>query len=140
MLFRSQRMRELGSTVRRVREFVGLSQGCLAKIAGVSQGAVSRLETGRGVATPFLVVVKIHAALDRALAGVEPATVSDDLRHRFEPQRFWSSGEGATEQGSGGGASTDHELEELVVRYHHLSPKTRATFLAIIRAALGALE
>jgi transcriptional regulator with XRE-family HTH domain len=33
--------------VLRVREFLGLSQ-TLARLAGVSQGAVSRLENGRG--------------------------------------------------------------------------------------------
>ena len=133
-------MRDLGSTVRRIREFVGLSQERLAKMAAVSQGAVSRLEAGRGLATPFLVVAKIHDVLDRALANVEPETVSGDLRLRFEPDRFWSSGDGATEQGAEATASTDHELEDLVVRYRHLPPTKRATFLAIIRAALGALE
>ena len=137
---RNQRMRDLGSTVRRIREFVGLSQERLARMAGVSQGAVSRLEAGRAVATPFLVVAKIHTALDRALAGVEPAAVSDDLRLRFDPGRFWSSGDGATEQGADDAASHDHALEELVVRYRHLPPTRRATFLAIVRAALGALE
>jgi DNA-binding XRE family transcriptional regulator len=39
-------MRSLGIRVRRVREFLGLSQGQVARAAGVSQGAVSRLEVG----------------------------------------------------------------------------------------------
>jgi len=39
-------MRGLGRQLRRVREFLGLSQDQVARLAGVSQGAVSRLEAG----------------------------------------------------------------------------------------------
>ena len=56
-------MRDLGREVRRQREFLGLSQERLARAAGVSQGAVSRLEAGRGLATPLLVAVKIRLVL-----------------------------------------------------------------------------
>src|SRR4029077_11610448 len=56
-------MRGLGEQVLRARDLLGLSQDQLARIAGVSQGAVSRLEHGRGLATPLLVVSKIAAAL-----------------------------------------------------------------------------
>ncbi len=42
---------------RRVREFLGLSQVQLARLAGISQGGVSRFESGRGLSTPLLVVV-----------------------------------------------------------------------------------
>ena len=48
----------LGKQARRVREFLGLSQEQVARVAGVSQGAVSRFEGGRGLATPLLVVMK----------------------------------------------------------------------------------
>jgi transcriptional regulator with XRE-family HTH domain len=136
----NERMRDLGATVRRVREFVGLSQERLAKLAGVSQGAVSRLEAGRASATPFLVVAKIHGALDRALAGVDPVLVSDDLRLQFEPARFWSGGDGERKPVTEVAASTDRVLETLIVRYRHLPPTTRATFLAIVESVLSALE
>ena len=56
-------MRSLGLQVRRVREFVGLSQEQVARTAGVSQGAVSRLEAGRGLGTPLLVTTVDHALL-----------------------------------------------------------------------------
>src|SRR5262245_49212375 len=56
-------MRAFGRQERRVREFLGLSQDQLARLAGVSQGAVSRLEAGRGLATPLLVVMKINLVL-----------------------------------------------------------------------------
>jgi len=108
-------------------------------MAGVSQGAVSRLEAGRAVATPFLVVANIHGALETALESAEPATVSADLRLLFKPERFLSTGDDATERGAKDLVSTDHALEELVVRYRHLPPKKRATVLAIMRAALGAV-
>src|SRR5438445_10153434 len=73
-------MRGLGRQERRVREFLGLSQEQLARLAGVSQGAVSRLEAGRGLATPMLVVLKINLALRRALRDVDPSLLNDDLR------------------------------------------------------------
>ncbi|TMB05432.1 MAG: helix-turn-helix domain-containing protein [Deltaproteobacteria bacterium] len=69
-------MRELGARIRRVREFVGLSQEQLARLAGVSQGAVSRLEAGRGLATPLLVLMKINVPLLRALRGLDPSILN----------------------------------------------------------------
>ena len=86
-------MRDLGRDARRMREFLGLSQERLAKTAGVSQGAVSRLEAGRATATPFLVVAKIHGALVTALREVDPATVPDDVRHMLDAERFFTPSE-----------------------------------------------
>ena len=54
-------IKSLGRQARRVREFLGLSQEQVARVAGVSQGAVSRFEGGRGLATPLLVVMKVNA-------------------------------------------------------------------------------
>src|SRR5204862_5686298 len=73
-------MRDLGRQLRRVREFLGLSQDQVARLAGVSQGAVSRLEAGRGLATPMMVVLKINLALRQALGDVDPSLLNDDLR------------------------------------------------------------
>src|SRR5438132_9726763 len=73
-------MRDLGCQLRRVREFLGLSQDQVARLAGVSQGAVSRLEAGRGLATPMMVVLKVTLALRHALRDVDPALLNDDLR------------------------------------------------------------
>src|SRR5262249_3441678 len=73
-------MRRLGEQVLRAREFLGLSQDQLARLAGVSQGAVSRLENGRGLATPLLVVTKISAALRVALSQVDPELLSPAAR------------------------------------------------------------
>src|ERR1043165_8224763 len=73
-------IRAFGRQERRVREFLGLSQEQLARLAGVSQGAVSRLEAGRGLATPMLVILKINLALRRALRDVDPSLLNDELR------------------------------------------------------------
>src|SRR5690348_8880078 len=73
-------MRDLGRQLRRVREFLGLSQDQVARLAGVSQGAVSRLEAGRGLATPMLIVLKVHLVLARALGQLDPALIDDQMR------------------------------------------------------------
>src|SRR4030095_7401848 len=73
-------MRDLGLQVLRVREFLGLSQDQLSRLAGVSQGAVSRLENGRGMATPLLMVTKICGALRDALGHMDPTLLSPDAQ------------------------------------------------------------
>lgn len=65
-------MHRLGQTLRKAREATGLSQSGLAAVAGVSQGAISRLETGRGLGTPLLVVLKTARALRDAGRGLDP--------------------------------------------------------------------
>ncbi len=71
---------ELGRQVRRVREFLGLSQDQLARLAGVSQGAVSRFESGRGLQTPFLTILRIHLVLANGLRRLDPELLTDDAR------------------------------------------------------------
>src|SRR5499427_8222226 len=71
---------EFGLHVRRVREFLGLSQEQVARAAGVSQGAVSRFEGGRGLSTPFVGIMKIVLALAYALRQIDPELLTDDLR------------------------------------------------------------
>src|SRR5213593_5115723 len=73
-------MRGLGRQLRRVREFLGLSQDQVARLAGVSQGAVSRLEAGRGLATPMVIVFKVHQVLAKGLGAFDPALLDDQIR------------------------------------------------------------
>jgi transcriptional regulator with XRE-family HTH domain len=73
-------MRRLARQVRHVRQFLGLSQEELARRAGVSQGAVSRFETGRARMTPLLIVVRISVALRRSMAIFDRDVPSDALR------------------------------------------------------------
>lgn len=69
-------MRGMGRYTRRLRALVGLSQEQLARRAGVSQGAVSRLEAGRAVNAPLVVVMKINAAMREALQKLPPRVLS----------------------------------------------------------------
>ena len=77
-------IKSLGRQARRVREFLGLSQEQVARVAGVSQGAVSRFEGGRGLATPLLVVMKVNAALRSAVSAMTPDALSIDGRRLLD--------------------------------------------------------
>jgi hypothetical protein len=55
----------VGRRLRGLRERLGVSQETLAALAGVSQSAVSRLETGRSPGAPFMVVLRLGVALGR---------------------------------------------------------------------------
>jgi len=132
-------MRAFGRQERRVREFLGLSQDQLARLAGVSQGAVSRLEGGRGLATPMLVILKINLAMRRALREVDPALLNDELRHALEIEERISPPVGDV----GFDAlpiTKDPILEHLVLLYRNVPERQRDTFLSVVRAAADALS
>ena len=131
-------MRALGRQGRRIRELLNLSQEELARMAGVSQGAVSRLEAGRGLATPMLVVLKISLALARRLKTVDPKLLADDVRNildleehlypplpgfRAEPPRILK----------------DPDLEALLELYRRTPERQRVTLLSVMRATAEAL-
>jgi transcriptional regulator with XRE-family HTH domain len=132
-------MLAFGRQERRVREFLGFSQEQLARLAGVSQGAVSRLEAGRGLATPMLVVLKINLAMRRALRDVDPALLSDDLRRVLEIEERISPRVG--DVGIGAESVTkDPALEDVVRLYRGVPERQRDTFLSVVRAAAEALS
>jgi len=130
-------MRALGRQERRVREFLGLSQEQLARLAGVSQGAVSRLEAGRGLATPMLVVMKINLALRRSLGDVDPELLNDDLRRmmRMEEQVSPAVGEVRVDAP----VTKDPGLAEIVRHWRKVAERQRDVFLSVVRAAAQAL-
>ena len=130
-------MHDLGRRIRRVREFLGLSQDQVARMAGVSQGAVSRLEAGRGLATPMLVVLKVHAVLARALARLDAGVVDDQLRDTIDLGGFGRLG-AAGETGDVP-ITKDPELEEIVKLYHALTGRQRRTLVAVVRATARSL-
>jgi predicted transcriptional regulator len=79
-------MRDLGIEVRRQRLALGLSQDALAELAGVSQGAISRIETARGLAAPLVAIVRVFVALletarrrDQALLPADVAAILDRI-------------------------------------------------------------
>jgi transcriptional regulator with XRE-family HTH domain len=128
-------MRQVGRQTRLSREFLGLSQDQLARMAGVSQGAVSRLEAGRGLSTPLLVAAKIHVAVVKAVAALDPTILNPDLRQHLENLRqdptfaaFFAETPPA-----------DPELEEIVRLYRRIPDSDRGTFLAVVSAASASL-
>jgi transcriptional regulator with XRE-family HTH domain len=129
-------MRGLGRQLRRVREFLGLSQDQVARLAGVSQGAVSRLEAGRGLATPMLVVIKVHLVLTRALRAFDPAIVDEDVRATLGLENLISPGNGPQEQVP---ITRDADLEVLVQLYRSLPERQRRTLVAVVRATASSL-
>jgi transcriptional regulator with XRE-family HTH domain len=131
-------IRGMGRHVRRLREFLGLSQEQIAKMAGVSQGAVSRLEGGRGLATPLLVVMKINAALRRAVSTIDPDLLSDDARRLLtqDPRATPDMGQGSFEAYP---IMKEPALEELIALYRELPDRHRQKLLAVVRATTAAL-
>jgi len=131
-----QWMREFGQQLRRTREFLGLSQEQVAQQAGVSQGAVSRLETARGLATPLLVVLKIQLALGERLKQLDPSILNPMLRRTFEMASTLSP------RGNGVDFSIteDAGLEELVRLYRGTPERHRQAVISIMRAAVTGLK
>lgn len=132
-------MQGLGRQARRVREFLGLSQEQLARLAGVSQGAVSRLEAGRGLATPLLVVVKLNAAMRKALTTYDPEVLSPEAR------RILVEADLHLPEQPGGSFKTyamakDEGLEDLIRLYRGLPERQREKLLAVVRATAGVLS
>lgn len=126
-----------GSTVRRVRVFLGLTQQQLAQIAGVSQGSISRVERLAAAATPLLTVVRVQTALRTALVGVDPSLLSPDLR-RFIDAHPNTLGAGQLP------AETDPVVQDqvldTVMRIVRRVPSAqRPAFLQIVEAAAAAL-
>src|SRR5215510_10683049 len=125
----------LGKQARRVREFLGLSQEQVARGAGVSQGAVSRFEGGRGLATPLLVVMKVNAALRSAVSSMDREVISEDARNLLLlDERVPGWNESAPPP-----ITKDPELEELVRLYRDLPERQRLRLLSVVRATAAAL-
>ena len=125
----------LGKRARRVREFLGLSQEQVARVAGVSQGAVSRFEGGRGLATPLLVVMKVNAALRSGVSAVDRDILSEEARSLLLPNEQvpgWSAAAPPP-------ITKDPDLEELVRLYRDLPERQRQRLLTVVRATVTAL-
>jgi transcriptional regulator with XRE-family HTH domain len=131
-------MRGLGRQARRIREFLGLSQEQIARRAGVSQGAISRLEGGRGLATPLLVVVKLNVAMRRALSSYDPELLSPEARDILEKTDLY-----IPDNGTNGFVeyplAKDVGVEELVRLYRALPERQREKLLAVVRATASVL-
>jgi transcriptional regulator with XRE-family HTH domain len=133
-------MGDFGGQIRRVREFIGLSQAELARRAGVSQGAVSRFEGGRGLKTPYVVILRINLACADVLRGLDPGTLNDDVRRFMEhldllgpPREPGGPPHGGTDIGRLE-ITAEQELETLVRLYRTLPDERRRAFVAAMKA------
>jgi len=132
-------MLELGQQIRQLRRLVGLSQQELADLANVSQGAVSRLETARGLATPLLIVVKINVALTAALTEFGATVSNAGLRHTSgvpDLLRLPDAALGSDRVS----CSPDPTFDAFVRLFRETSVRHREGLLAIMRAAIAALQ
>ncbi len=130
-------MSGLGRNVRRARELSGLTQQQLAERAGVSQGAVSRLETGRGLATPLLVVLGVAVALQRELRQIAPELLSDEMRALL---RLDAGLEGESTGFRDITFLADEGLGELIRRYRALAEPERRRLVRVVTATADALD
>jgi transcriptional regulator with XRE-family HTH domain len=129
-------LRTLGRQARRCRELLGYSQDQLGRLAGISQGAVSRLEAGRGLATPAVVVLKVYRVLVRGMKLLDPLVLPDDAKQLIEIERWISP------DADGGGVDqprSDDALTEVLRSYRRLSPAKRDAFVAIAKTVLVSL-
>jgi transcriptional regulator with XRE-family HTH domain len=137
-------MRALGRQVRRTREFLGLTQRELAQRAGVSQGAVSRFEGGRAMSASFLTIVRLNVALAQALGTIDPSALSEEARRYLRFIEFLAVPPDAAKTGETPVAerelTTDPGSEAWIGLYRRVSPRIRATLLALALAAAEALE
>jgi transcriptional regulator with XRE-family HTH domain len=132
-------MQDLGRELRRMRELTGLSQDELARRAGVSQGAVSRLEKARGLATPMVVVMRISLAVAAELRKLDGSLLDDEVRAALERQNMLL--QPLAERGAHPlRIAGDPSLEELVTFYRTLPPRQRQSLVAVLRAVVAALK
>jgi transcriptional regulator with XRE-family HTH domain len=131
-------MRDLGVQQRRIRQFLGLSQDELARRAAVSQAAVSRLETGRGLATPLLIVLRIGQALVRELRQLDPAILNSRLRGAVETPDL-VPGVVFGQPPDPDPSEDERGADELVEIYRGLPEAKRPDFLVFLQSAASAL-
>jgi transcriptional regulator with XRE-family HTH domain len=119
----------LGETVCRARKLAGLSQVALADRAGISQGAVSRLENGQGTDTPLRSVMGVLGALADSLRSLPPEAVPDDVLWLIGVPHLapWAPPDTPPTAG-------DPQLKALIERHRAMSPIERDLF---VRAALA---
>jgi transcriptional regulator with XRE-family HTH domain len=138
---------EFGAHVRRVRELLGLSQEQVARAAGVSQGAVSRFEGGRGLSAPFVGIMKINLAIAHALKQLEPDLLTHEVRRFMKHLEVLKlpNDPGSPVHPVGPNfkkiqLSPNPELLAVIDLYYELPESKRQAFIAVMSATISALR
>lgn len=131
----------LGVRVRHLRELVGLSQEQLARQVGVSQGAISRLEMGRGMNTPLLLALRVYAGLTSAMRGIDPLLLTEDARALIAQLEALQlpAGEAAATQPAASSLLVVPEFEQVVRMCSRVPAVRRAAFVKVVQALASAL-
>ena len=132
----AQLIRDLGRWTRRVREFLGYSQDKLAKLADVSQGAVSRVEAGRGKATPLLTFTKINQVFAKALSEIDSSMLTAEAQAMLERARHMAQPVSPVP----GLMLVDPILERMIYTYHTLPQRERQGFVTVLDATATSLS
>jgi transcriptional regulator with XRE-family HTH domain len=128
---------DLGKWTRKVREFLNFSQDKLAKLAGVSQGAVSRVEAGRGKATPLLTFTKINQVFAKALSELDPSMLSDEAKAMLERARYMAKP--VPEQHQPAPLTLDPAITWFISTYNTLPERGKQGLMSVVRATASSL-
>jgi transcriptional regulator with XRE-family HTH domain len=128
---------DLGKWTRKVREFLNFSQDKLAKLAGVSQGAVSRVEAGRGKATPLLTFTKINQVFAKALSELDPSMLSDEARAMLDRARYMA--QPVPEQRQPSPLTVDPAITWFISTYNTLPERGKQGLMSVVRATASSL-
>jgi transcriptional regulator with XRE-family HTH domain len=129
---------DLGKWTRKVREFLNFSQDKLAKLAGVSQGAVSRVEAGRGKATPLLTFTKINQVFAKALSELDPSMLSEEAKAMLERARYMAKP--VPEQRAQPSPLTlDPAITWFISTYNTLPERGKQGLMSVVRATASSL-
>src|SRR5262245_37804142 len=128
-------MQAFGQQVRRTRDLVRLSQEQVARLAGVSQGAVSRLEAAQGLATPFLVVIKVQQVLALYLRRLDPSLLNPELRRAIDLGEWLAAPFGHDLR-----VGDDPQLADLTRLFHDTPVQHREALIAVMRAAVDGFK
>ncbi len=124
-------MESLGQHIRRTRDFLGLTQGQLATLAGTSQAAISRLENGGALGTPYLVVLAVQRALSDALRHFgRDGWQQNAARYLAHPSVLSEAESEAAQPGH----DTDEEWLRYVSAYRGAPPTVRSHLVVVVEA------
>ncbi len=123
----------LGETLRAARETVSISQERLSRAAGVSQASLSRVEMGRGLGTPLVLVLRVASTLRAMIAGCDPRLLSQELRTLLAARE----GLPARAAVPPPPLATDERLGEIIAAFEAMPPAGRQAVLTLARTLAG---